>query len=85
MTTIDRARLAQQLELEQQRFVDTHPRSHELFERAQKSLLAGVPMSWMVKWAGSFPVFVTERARARTSPMSTGMTTSICVWAIPAR
>jgi glutamate-1-semialdehyde 2,1-aminomutase len=60
MTTIDRARLTRQLELEQQRFSDTHPRSHELFRRAQKSLLAGVPMNWMVKWAGSFPVFVTS-------------------------
>jgi glutamate-1-semialdehyde 2,1-aminomutase len=60
MTTIDRRHLAQQLEIEQQRFVEAHPRSRELFERAQKSLLAGVPMSWMVKWAGAFPVFVTE-------------------------
>ncbi len=59
MTTIDRVRLARQLELEQERFRDTHPQSHELFQRAKRSLLAGVPMSWMVKWAGSFPVFVT--------------------------
>ena len=59
MTTLDRVRLVQQLEMEQQRFSDTHPKSYELFQRAQKSLLAGVPMSWMVKWAGSFPVFVT--------------------------
>ncbi len=59
MTNIDRAHLARQLAVEQQRFIATHPQSHELFRRAQKSLLAGVPMSWMVKWAGSFPVFVT--------------------------
>lgn len=59
MTAIDRGRLARHIELEQQRFVETHPRSRALFERAQKSLLAGVPMSWMVKWAGAFPVFVT--------------------------
>jgi glutamate-1-semialdehyde 2,1-aminomutase len=59
MATIDRAKLARQLEAEQRRFVEAHPRSRELFERAQKSLLAGVPMSWMVKWAGAFPVFVT--------------------------
>lgn len=59
MTTIDRNRLQQQLAFEQQRFSDTHPKSRELFQRAQKSLLAGVPMSWMIKWAGSFPVFVT--------------------------
>jgi glutamate-1-semialdehyde 2,1-aminomutase len=60
MTAIDRARLKRLLADEEQRFVETHPRSKELFERAQKSLLAGVPMSWMVKWAGSFPVFVTD-------------------------
>ena len=60
MTTVDRGRLARRLELEQQRFIDTHPQSHALFQRAKKSLLAGVPMSWMVKWAGSFPVFVTS-------------------------
>ncbi len=60
MTTIDRSRLRQQLDWEQQRFSDTHPRSKELFERSKKSLLGGVPMSWMIKWAGSFPVFVTS-------------------------
>lgn len=60
MTSIDRNHLHQQLAAEERRFVETHPRSRELFERAKKSLLAGVPMSWMVKWAGSFPVFVTE-------------------------
>ena len=59
MTAIDRTRLSQQLEIEQRHFSDTHPRSQELFQRAQQSLLAGVPMSWMVKGAGSFPVFVT--------------------------
>ena len=59
MTTIDRARLMQQLAKEEQRFSDTHPKSYALFQRAKQSLLAGVPMSWMVKWAGSFPVFVT--------------------------
>ncbi len=45
ITTIDRAHLAQQLQVEQPRFVETHPCSQALFERAQKSLLAGVPMS----------------------------------------
>ncbi len=59
MTNIDRHRLRRQLDLEHERFTATHPRSGELFERAQKSLLAGVPMNWMIKWAGSFPVFVT--------------------------
>jgi glutamate-1-semialdehyde 2,1-aminomutase len=58
MKTIDRSRLRQQLAVEEQFFVDQHPQSRQLFERAKKSLLAGVPMSWMVRWAGPFPVFV---------------------------
>jgi len=45
---------------EQKRFVDERPKSKSLFERARKSLLAGVPMNWMVKWAGAFPPFVRE-------------------------
>ena len=36
-----------------------------LAERARRSLLAGVPMNWMVRWAGRFPVFVTEAKGAR--------------------
>ncbi|HVQ30190.1 MAG TPA: aspartate aminotransferase family protein, partial [Vicinamibacteria bacterium] len=42
-----------------ERFLATHPRSHALFERAKASLLGGVPMSWMVRWAGGFPIFAT--------------------------
>jgi len=64
MHTIDRARLADRLAAEEQRFVAEHPRSRQLFERAQRSLLAGVPMSWMVRWAGPFPVFVRDAAGA---------------------
>ncbi len=55
---LDRTRLVRQYALEQQRFLDTHPRSKALYERAQGSLLEGVPMHWMKKWAGGFPVFV---------------------------
>jgi len=48
------------MQREQQRFIDDHPKSKALFERAGKSLLGGVPMNWMVKWAGAFPPFVRE-------------------------
>ena len=60
MATIDRHRLASLMQREQQRFVNDHPKSKALFERAGKSLLAGVPMNWMRKWAGAFPPFVRE-------------------------
>src|ERR1700723_412577 len=59
-TTIDRARLHQLLSREENNFIAAHPRSAALYERAQKSLLGGVPMNWMKKWAGKFPVFVAE-------------------------
>jgi glutamate-1-semialdehyde 2,1-aminomutase len=53
------------MQRELQRFHDEHPRSHELSERAKSSLLGGVPMHWMVRWAGGFPVYATEAKGAR--------------------
>src|SRR5207248_3252876 len=50
---------------ELERFRDEHPRSAELSERAKRSLLGGVPMHWMVRWAGGFPVFATDAEGAR--------------------
>ena len=58
--TIDRDRLKSLMAKERQKFVDERPKSKALFERASKSLLAGVPMNWMMKWAGAFPPFVRE-------------------------
>jgi glutamate-1-semialdehyde 2,1-aminomutase len=55
---IDRSRIGELRREEEERFVQARPRSRALFQRATKSLLAGVPMNWMVKWAGPFPVFV---------------------------
>jgi glutamate-1-semialdehyde 2,1-aminomutase len=58
MTTIDRGRLASLYALEQRRFTASHPGSLALYQRAKGSLLEGVPMHWMAKWAGGFPLFV---------------------------
>jgi len=60
--TLDRTRLARLMERERATFVADHPRSGALHARATRSLLAGVPMNWMVKWAGPYPLFV-EQAR----------------------
>jgi len=67
MTTIDREKLKTLLEREAKRFVAEHPRSAALYGRAQHSLLGGVPMNWMKKWAGQFPVFVTKAKGAHFS------------------
>ena len=57
--SLDRGRLATLLGQEERRFVEAHPRSFALYRRARGSLLGGVPMPWMVRWAGGFPIFVT--------------------------
>src|SRR2546427_1291915 len=61
----DRNRLLSLIQREQKRFVDERPKSKTIFERGKKSLLSGVPMNWMVKWAGAFPPFVREAQGAQ--------------------
>jgi glutamate-1-semialdehyde 2,1-aminomutase len=57
---LDRDRLARLMADEQRRFAATHPRSAVLHETAKASLLDGVPMPWMIKWAGPFPPYVAS-------------------------
>ena len=59
------ARAERLLDRELERFEREHPRSAELARRARSSLLAGVPMHWMVRWPGGFPVFAAEAWGAR--------------------
>ena len=63
--TIDRERLAALKAREDADFVARHPRSRELFERAQAHMLDGVPMNWMTRWSSPFPPFVAEAHGAR--------------------
>src|SRR5574339_839843 len=60
MKPISRSRLTELLQLEEALFHRAHAKSYELYQRARRSLHGGVPMLWMVRWAGSFPVFVWE-------------------------
>jgi glutamate-1-semialdehyde 2,1-aminomutase len=63
-STVDPARVAELTAVEDALFLRTHPRSQELFERAGHVMPYGVPMSWMAKWPGAFPVFVAEASGA---------------------
>ncbi|HYH72959.1 MAG TPA: aminotransferase class III-fold pyridoxal phosphate-dependent enzyme, partial [Nocardioides sp.] len=65
MTSVDRARLAALHAEEEQRFVDLHPTSARLAADAGEHLLAGVPMPWMTRWPGSFPLFVESATGGR--------------------
>ena len=57
---INREKLKTLARKEEQKFISEHPKSAEIYARARKSLLGGVPMNWMKKWAGAFPVFVAR-------------------------
>lgn len=58
MPLLDRALLRTLTRREEEHFAAERPRSAELAAAAKKSMTEGVPMSWMAKWPGAFPVFV---------------------------
>src|SRR4051794_22220050 len=76
---MDRERLQGLLRAEEERFVEQHPRSRELFERGRQSLLGGVPMPWMTEWAGSFPVFVDDASGAQFTDVDGNSYVDFCL------
>ena len=56
----DRARLAELTRREVAEFERTRPRSRQEWERARTHLPDGVPMLWMAKWPGPWPVYVAS-------------------------
>ncbi len=62
---INRTRLAELRAKEDARFLTLHPKSGQLFEAGKKNMPGGVPMSWMAKWPGAYPVFVENAKGAR--------------------
>jgi glutamate-1-semialdehyde 2,1-aminomutase len=50
---------------ERERFAAANPRSAAAHAEATRHLLGGVPMPWMAKWAGGFPIQLAE-ARGAT-------------------
>ena len=62
---VDPTRLQDLRRSEEERFATTHPRSAALAREARESLLAGVPMPWMTRWPGAFPIFCDSASGAR--------------------
>ncbi len=79
MTTLNRSHLTQLLQQEEELFHKTHPKSHELYLRARQSLHGGVPMLWMIRWAGSFPVFVKEAKGAHFTDVDGNSYVDLCL------
>jgi glutamate-1-semialdehyde aminotransferase len=63
----DPKRLEQLFAKELELFVEKHPESKKLHEKAAGPMMNGVPMSWMKKWPGPFPVYVASAKGAHFS------------------
>jgi len=64
MRTVDRTRLAALMQAETQRFIDMHPKS-AAHAQTTRTLVGGVPMSWMRRWPGPFPLVLDAASGAR--------------------
>jgi glutamate-1-semialdehyde 2,1-aminomutase len=66
---IDRGRLGKLLERERATFRERHPRSRAAYQAAAGSLFGSVPMTWMNKAPGGFPVYLAEARGARLTDL----------------
>jgi len=76
---LDRRRLRRLIDEETTRFVAEHPRSRMAFERAQRSLLGGVPMNWMDRWPGGFPIVLDHAEGARLTDIDGRSYVDLCL------
>ncbi len=79
MATIDRKKLKGLSHREEHRFMLDHPRSAALYRAAQSCLLGGVPMNWMKKWAGAFPIFVKSAKGAHFTDVDNRDYVDLCL------
>jgi len=70
-------RIGELFERETAAFEAANPRSRELLGRSGCSLFGGVPMSWMMMWAGGFPLFAAS-AEGSTITDVDGLTGFAC-------
>ena len=63
---IDRDRVSKGLEAERRLYAEQNPRSQQAAKEATH-LFGGVPMTWMAKTAGGFPLFLDRASGARVT------------------
>jgi glutamate-1-semialdehyde 2,1-aminomutase len=59
MAEINRSKLTGLLERERKLYTDRNPKSLAAYKRAD-NLFGRVPMTWMNKWSGGFPIYLAE-------------------------
>ena len=76
---LDRQRLQRLMAGELERFSAEHPGSRALHQRAMSSLVGGVPMPWMARWPGGFPIYVQEARGARITDVDGHKYVDLCL------
>jgi glutamate-1-semialdehyde 2,1-aminomutase len=61
------------------RFAASHPRSGELRDAASDVLLSGVPMNWMTRWPGAWPVVFETAEGARLTDVDGNSYVDFCL------
>jgi glutamate-1-semialdehyde 2,1-aminomutase len=78
MATIDRNKLAALTEVELARFEKEHPKSGAAVA-GRGALFGGVPMPWMLHWAGSYPIVLAEASGARLTDIDGNEYVDFCL------
>jgi glutamate-1-semialdehyde aminotransferase len=73
------SRVQELTERELERFAAGHRRSGELRDAAADSLLSGVPMNWMTRWPGGFPVVFESAAGAELTDVDGNSYVDFCL------
>ena len=76
---IDRKLLTALRTKEDARFLEQHPVSGKMFAEAKGVMPGGVPMSWMAKWPGAYPVFVKDAKGAHFSDVDGNTYIDFCL------
>ena len=76
---LDRARVAGLLAAERERFVDQHPKAMAFRRRAEDSMLSGVPMNWMTRWASPAPIVVVSAKGAEIEDLDGHRYVDLCL------
>ena len=67
------------MKIEEARFLELHPKSGEIFAQAKQVMPGGVPMSWMAKWPGAYPVFVESAHGAHFTDVDGNEYVDLCL------
>lgn len=76
---IDRAHLKRLHAREAERFLARTPKSRARFEEAKEVMPGGVPMSWMSKWPGAYPLFVAAAKGAHFTDVDGNEYVDLCL------